>query len=198
MSTLRETYDSIAAGFAARYADIPADLVPLMVSVSDHVGTSGLILDVGCGHGRDMAWFAARDNRVVGFDLSLAMLREAQGPRLQADMTQLPIRDGAADAVWCNAALLHLPKTIAPLALNEFHRALKPDGLLVVTVQRGSHDGPRRNETWNVTRHFSDYEPDEITEILEGVGFVVRTTSQSEGPTVTWVQTLSQRGRYPR
>ena len=96
------------------------------------------VLDVGCGTGilatriGEDGWGA----RVVGCDLSMGMLRRAaarvRGAWVQGDALRLPLRDGALDAVVSTQAFHFLPDRRAALA--EFHRVLRPGGLLVIAM----------------------------------------------------------------
>ena len=72
------------------------------------------------------------------------MLRVAaeleRGPLVQTDMRRLPLGSRSADAIWCFAALGHLPPVAGLGALREFARILDR-GWLYVVVQQGA--GPR-------------------------------------------------------
>jgi ubiquinone/menaquinone biosynthesis C-methylase UbiE len=193
---LRRTYDLIASDFAAQNAVMPANLMVLADRLRRHVGSHGLILDIGCGHGRDTAWLERFDGRVIGLDLSFQMLKRAQqitrGRLAEMNMKKLGIRDSCADGIWCNAALLHLPKVQAPLALAEFRRILHSGGMLIVTVQQGIYEGVRygKNNAW--TRHFSEYQPDEIRALLAANHFSVSDQlTNPGGGSGTWLQTVA-------
>jgi SAM-dependent methyltransferase len=96
------------------------------------------VLDLGCGPGRHAAGLARRGARVVGLDLSRALLlaaREAGAERLvRADMRSLPLRDAAFDAV------LNLFTSFGYFAadaeheavLREVARVLRPGGRFVL------------------------------------------------------------------
>jgi ubiquinone/menaquinone biosynthesis C-methylase UbiE len=95
------------------------------------------ILDVGCGTGI----FATRMHdvlgaEVVGCDLSEQMLAQARERSTavewaRGDVTQLPVGDSGVDAVVCTEAFHWFDQ---PAALAEFHRALRPDGLLLIAM----------------------------------------------------------------
>ncbi|HEV7465018.1 MAG TPA: class I SAM-dependent methyltransferase [Candidatus Dormibacteraeota bacterium] len=96
------------------------------------------VLDVGCGTGILAARIGedGRGARVLGCDLSMGMLRRAaarvRGAWVQGDALRLPLRDGALDAVVSTQAFHFLPDRRAALA--EFHRVLRPGGLLVIAM----------------------------------------------------------------
>src|SRR5262245_9576376 len=96
---------------------------------------SGAVLEVCCGHGRflDVLMGSHRVQRVIGLDISVAMLRAAwnKGHRLliQGSADDSPIRSGAMDTVASSGSglsFLHREQTYAELA-----RVLKPEGFFV-------------------------------------------------------------------
>jgi ubiquinone/menaquinone biosynthesis C-methylase UbiE len=193
---LRQTYDRIAPEFAARNALMPANLVALADRLARHAGQDGLILDIGCGPGRDTAWLERSGRRVVGLDLSFQMLKQAQrithGRLAQVNMKALGLQDDCAGGIWCCAALLHLPKAEAPLALTEFRRLLRAGGMLIISVQEGSFEGQRYSEREAVTRYFSDYQPGEMRALLADHQFsVIAQSADPGGWHGTWLQTIA-------
>lgn len=88
----------------------------------------GVLLDAGCGDGT----FTKRlmGETTVGIDLSkdaIQLAAHGGGPILWAvgDLTRLPVKDASADV------LLNL---FSPAHYAEFHRVLKPDGMLIKLV----------------------------------------------------------------
>ncbi|MEV7226188.1 MULTISPECIES: class I SAM-dependent methyltransferase [Polymorphospora] len=166
-------YDEIAERFAEINAEMPAGyLVP--AQEFGKLAEAGPILDLGCGAGRDMAYWADRGRRVVGLDLSLGMLRQAAArcgqPLAQGDMCGLPFRAGVFTGVWCSASLLHLPKALAPVVLAEVARVLRPGGVLMVALKEGGGEGWEDESFWNapggVTRFFARYASTEVDALL--------------------------------
>ncbi len=167
------TYDYIATRYAAR-ATYP--LEQELVRFRQMVPTDGLVLDVGCGPGQYARALEARGLRVVGLDLSLGMLRQAQatdtGRLVYADMRRLPVADEWTDGCFACASLLHLPRALAPQALLEFRRVLHPGGALYVGVKEGE------GEEWVVDqegqmRFFAYYRLEEIDRLIETAGFEI-------------------------
>jgi len=153
-----------------------------------------LILDVGCGPGRDMLAFAERGFRVVGIDRSAGMLREAArrgaGPLVLADMRRLPFARHAVNGVWACASLHHLPKTELPAALREIHRVLH-HGHVYLSVKEGQAETWRHNG--GEARFFAHYHPAEVELALERSDFHVlecRLTPDAGGRDLRWINAI--------
>lgn len=111
-------------------------LFPLLDAVLD---SRLRVLEAGCGTGRISRCIADRYRCTVdALDLSpRAMgLARAFGLKrlLQADVRQLPLRPGTYDAVLSLDVLVHLPEGEEVRALAEFHRVLRPGGVLVLRL----------------------------------------------------------------
>lgn len=51
--------------------------------IEAHLSSTATVLEAGCGHGRDMVWFAPRVDRYLGYDLSQGMIRIARETALR-------------------------------------------------------------------------------------------------------------------
>jgi SAM-dependent methyltransferase len=102
-----------------------------------HLAVPGaLVLDVGCGTGSLLPVLQASGYRPVGLDLrpeGIARLRTADPTAevLEGDAERLPFPDGSLDAVLALDVLEHVDDRAA---LREASRALRPGGLLLVSV----------------------------------------------------------------
>ena len=180
----RETYDRIAA----RYAAANAEMVPMVAAAAARflaeLGEGARILDLGCGHGRDMAWFEAAGARIVGADLSAGMLAQARarvdGPLVVLDMRRPALREGSFDGVWCNAAILHLPQRDVPQTLAQIRRVPAPGGLCFFSVQIGTGE-VRELQSYGepVARFFGRYGPGAFDALLEDAGFTLVAYQES-------------------
>jgi SAM-dependent methyltransferase len=120
------------------------------LDVLDGLLPTGPVLEIGIGTGAIAVPLAERGRRVIGVDLSAAMLarlraKDATG-RISvaiADGTRLPIADGSFGGGYCRW-VFHL---IAPWreAVRELCRAVAPGG--VVVVEPGGYTGGWR-EVW--------------------------------------------------
>jgi len=96
-----------------------------------------LVLDVPCGTGIIGDYLASRGFRIVGADISPAMLEVARERHhalglLRADLEAPPWRPGTFDAVVCARFLMHLPAESRPRVLATL--AGLTHGPLVATV----------------------------------------------------------------
>jgi demethylmenaquinone methyltransferase/2-methoxy-6-polyprenyl-1,4-benzoquinol methylase len=103
------------------------------------------VLDAGCGSGRLIPLVlqaVGAGGSLVELDFAPGMVDLARGKaedeRVQfivGDVHQLPFPDGRFDRVIALALLPHLDDP--GMALREFHRVLRPDGMLVIAHQLG-------------------------------------------------------------
>jgi SAM-dependent methyltransferase len=108
--------------------------------VLDQAGLSpGMrVLDVGCGNGLYLRGLRDRQVTALGCDLSMGMLRAADHPALvSADVTALPLRDGAVDVALAIHMLYHVPDREA--AIRELRRVVAPGGTCVAVTNGGRH-----------------------------------------------------------
>ncbi|MFI9361787.1 class I SAM-dependent methyltransferase [Kitasatospora sp. NPDC053057] len=104
------------------------------IVVEELAGTSGIVLDLGCGNGK----FVSRlhkdrpDLQVVGMDISAGILADVEKPVLVADAQALPFADDSADAVLALHMLYHVGDIEA--TIEELARVLQPDGVLIAST----------------------------------------------------------------
>ena len=114
------------------------------------------ILDVPCGYGRHSAALARRGFRVIGVDLSRAMIAEArrrwtEGPRLrfiQKDMRRIRAA-GEFDAVinmYTSFGYFSARENVA--VLRRLTRALRPGGLILIDHRDPDHDARLPQRLW--------------------------------------------------
>jgi SAM-dependent methyltransferase len=125
------SFDGLAADWNTRIATDPLRFAPIDDAVArGGAPASGTWLDVGCGTAVTTRRLADRVERIVGFDLSREMLRQAPGgtPVVQADSAALPVASGSAAVVVLMNALLFPAET---------DRVLAPGGTLLWVSARG-------------------------------------------------------------
>jgi SAM-dependent methyltransferase len=149
------------------------------------------VLDAGCGPGRDARALAEYGLPVLGVDLSQGMLDEAgerTARRLPTgfvryalmDLRRLELPDASCRGVWASASLLHLPKRVAPRAMGELARVLRPGGPLALYLKQREGEQAEEEmrpypfgETTTSPRFFAYYAPDEARALVAGSGLEV-------------------------
>lgn len=110
------------------------------ITALERVAGHDPVLDVGCGAGKHLLWFADRDVDAVGIDVSPNAIRTARargldsGRLIVGDMFELPFRDGAFGAVHAVGTQLGLGRSLAGIRalLAAFARVTHEDGIAVV------------------------------------------------------------------
>ncbi len=142
------------------------------------VKPNGIILDVGCGTGRDTAVFKKHNFQTVGLDLTYEMLQKGKlngvdTPLVQADIEALPIKHGV-DGIWASASLLHIPKQKIPTVLDGFYSLLNYEGILYATVKQGLGDEWKEISYKKKAKRFFNYwQTNHWNDALENAGFKI-------------------------
>jgi len=133
---------------------------------------NALILDLGCGSGRDLRYFSSLDYNVVGLDYSFNLCELArqfsEQPVVFGDFTSIPFENNTFDAVWSIGSLLHIPRCLLRPSLSEIHRVLKPNSILITSIKEGCGE-----TTDSLGRYFAFYSRSEWQDILEESGYGV-------------------------
>ena len=134
-------YDRMAQAYweETQHRDLAADY-DLFLSHLEGGGPLDL-LDLGCGPGRDLRYFARLGHRAIGVDGSARfadMARANSGcPVLQQDLLALKLPAASYDGVFASASLFHVPPEGLPVVLASVHAALRPGGVLLALNPRG-------------------------------------------------------------
>lgn len=137
------------------------------------------VLEAGCGTGHFSKVLAERYGwQMYPADLGLEGLNYARGYGLerlaQADIRALPYHSGCFDAVVSMDVLVHLPRGEERGPVKEFHRVLRPGGLLAVRVSALDILRSRHSEFAHERQRFTRAR---LHAVLEAGGFrMVRST----------------------
>lgn len=136
-------FDHIEGRFKCTVAASDVRLRALLDTFTPCDGRS--ILDVGCGKGRFAAHLEAVGARVVGLDLSPAMLARAPiAAKVIGSASRLPFRNASFDGVALVEVLEHVAPTMVPRVLAEARRVLQPGGrVVIVDKNRNALDARR-------------------------------------------------------
>ncbi|MDX3309951.1 class I SAM-dependent methyltransferase [Streptomyces sp. NPDC054884] len=135
---VQEFFGARAAGWDDRFPDDGPAYAAAIGGLGLREGDR--VLDAGCGTGRALTPLRAAvgpSGVVVGVDLTPAMLkaavragRDRDGRLVLADVTALPLRSGALDAVFGAGLVAHLPRPEENL--RELARVVRPGGTLAL------------------------------------------------------------------
>ena len=139
-AALVAAYDAEAAAYGDE--EYPSDMQREWVArVLRLIPPGGTVLDAPCGMGKYFAMLATAGHRVAGADQSAGMLARARararGIAFSLEHTSLQDLSYADrfDAVLTIDAMEHIPPEDWPGVLANLHRAVRPGGLLYLTVE---------------------------------------------------------------
>jgi 2-polyprenyl-3-methyl-5-hydroxy-6-metoxy-1,4-benzoquinol methylase len=159
-------YDANAEEYSA--ATLQIDMNAIRSRFLSSVPPGALILDAGCGSGRDTVAFLRRGYSVTGFDASAKMAECASkytGQKCAVLRFQDMTFDREFDAVWSCAALLHVPKAEMSDVLGRIVRALKPGGVAYFSFIEGDDE-----RTSSDGRFYNSYTTELLRDLLHDVG----------------------------
>ncbi|PVZ15386.1 MULTISPECIES: bifunctional 2-polyprenyl-6-hydroxyphenol methylase/3-demethylubiquinol 3-O-methyltransferase UbiG [unclassified Pseudomonas] len=129
-----------------------------------------VILDFGCGPGRDLSALKARGHSPVGLDgcaAFVAMAREASGCEVwEQNFLGLALPAEHFDGVFANASLFHVPSQELPRVLAELHATLKPGGVLFSSNPRGEGQ-----EGFKGQRYGAFHSIEQWRQVMQAAGF---------------------------
>lgn len=100
------------------------------------------ILDIGCGSGRDLLWFAERGFLPTGFEQSPSLANLARKhsdcPVIEGDFSSFNFSDLQFSALVFVGSLVHASPEALPAILTSTCKALIPQGLLLITLKEGN------------------------------------------------------------
>ncbi len=127
-----------------------ADMTDARLRFSVYLPPKGIILDFGCGSGRDTKAFLDAGFRVDAVDGSAELCE------LASEYTGIQVRrmlfselDACKryDGIWACASVLHLPREELAAVTGKMETALKHGGVLYASFKYGTHEG-MRNGRW--------------------------------------------------
>ena len=162
MQRTLDYYDANAQAFFADTAGV--DMSALHARFLAGLPAKGLILDAGCGSGRDSKAFIARGYRVRAFDAAAELCRLAEahiGQPVQLRRFDEVDEIATYDGIWACASLLHLAEAQICDALPRLWAALKPNGVFYLSFKLGE------GERTSGDRHFTDATEDRLRRWLQ-------------------------------
>ena len=122
-----------------------------------------LVLDFGCGSGRDTKYFLEHSMHVEATDGSEELCRIA------SDYAGIPVKrmlfqelkeTEKYDGIWACSSILHLPKQELKAVLMKMVDALKEQGIIYTSFKYGDFEGERNG------RYFTDFTEDAFRDFV--------------------------------
>jgi SAM-dependent methyltransferase len=119
-----------------------------------YIPIDGLILDLGCGSGRDSKAFLDAGYKVVMIDGSEELCKIAEkltGQKAACCLFQTYRPDEIFDGIWACSSLLHLKKTEIHDVVKRLAQNLRQGGCFYMSFKYGTFSGERNG------RYFTDF-----------------------------------------
>lgn len=142
------------------------------------------ILDIGCGPGRDAKLFLSHGFDVTGIDISSKMIQVAKenapGGSFQVmDIESLNFPSETFDGIWANNSLLHIPKKNMPFVFQKMCEALKPNGILYVSLKQSEESEALMPDSRykGLEKFWAFYDQSELLTLLNKTNFQIIDTN---------------------
>lgn len=176
MNETVRAYNLDAAAYVEAGAVMPASVRADVEGFATRLGPDARVLEIGSGGGRDASLMEELALRVRRTDITpafVAILRE-RGHR--ADVVDPLVDDlaspeGAYDAVWANASLLHVARENLPIVLRRLAEVTREGGLLRIAVKEGDGDGWSTHGSISKPRHFTYWRAEGLRAVVEGAAW---------------------------
>lgn len=125
-----------------------------------------LILDFGCGSGRDSRYFLKKGYRVDAIDGSAEMVKVA------SEVTGIPVKQmlfneldetNKYDGIFACASILHVPYAELEDIFQRMLKAVKSGGIVYFSFKYGTYEGYRNG------RYFTDMNEERLESILHNI-----------------------------
>ena len=183
---VKSAYDKIGSDYQATRRLDSQDVLSLHL-LSDRLEKDSSVLDAGCGSGFPVSQMLAEKFDVTGVDFSLgqtgcARTRCPNATFVCADLANLPFHDSTFEAIVSFYALIHIPREEHQQLIENFHRILRPKGLVFLCM--GSGDLPSETADYLGAKMFwSHYDTRTNIGILEQSSFAVLSSEIVGDPT---------------
>lgn len=164
MNRTIDFYEKNAEAFSEGTLDV--DFAQVQERFAELLPERGLILDMGCGSGRDTKYFLSKGFKVDAIDGSEQLCRIAAvntGIAVRHMMFNELDENELYHGIWACASILHLPRPELADVLNRMIRALRRDGYIYTSFKYGDFEG-YRNE-----RYFTDFTESSFADFINDI-----------------------------
>ena len=172
--------------------DLPDERVARRTAYLQRLARDGrrLVLEIGCGPGRDGQAIATAGFDYTGVDLASASVETCRSLGLKAEVASvldLPFEDATFDAGWTMSTLLHVADEDLDQALAEIVRVLRPSAPLAIGLwgaTESSEEVWQDDSGFGPGRFFSIHTDDGLRAALEPHGTVEEWLTWDDGGTM--------------
>jgi len=174
--SVRHAYEVMADDYAKKFVDELATSKFDRSVIDDAFAgrsSSAVVMDLGCGPGQVASYLADSGTRMVGLDLTPAMLAIAHHAHtalllVGGDVLSLPLRSDSFDGIVAWYSLHNLPRAALPSALSELRRVLRRNGLLLLATRGGIGEEVVEHQWMGCVEQvvITYYQPAELTSVL--------------------------------
>lgn len=136
---LKQIYNKVSSDYTSRRADM---LLTPELDHFVHLLEGDVVLDAGCGPGRDAILLSQRGLNVTGIDIAESFITAATDRSsgtgvdfLVMNILQMTLPQESFFGIWCCAVLSHFREHEFKHALAEFSRILHKSGVLFFSVK---------------------------------------------------------------
>jgi SAM-dependent methyltransferase len=196
---VRDGYNAIAAKYLTNRSEESED-VQLLQELVDRLPKGAKVLDAGCGAGVPVAKYLNQFFDVTGVDFAEKQIHLARqlvpgAHFLCQDIIQLTLAESSFDAVCSYYAIIHIPRQEHKTLLLNFHRLLKPSGLMLLCM--GADDLEKDIHDYHGTRmYWSHYDAETNLNMVKECGFDIlwsRVVADSTSPGASHLFVLAQK-----
>lgn len=131
-----------------------------------HVAPGSLIVDAGCGSGRDSLYFKQNNYVVDAFDASEELAKKASELiQQQVNVSTFDTYSNStkASGIWCCASLLHVPRSSLLSSIKNLEKHLLTGGVMYVSFKFGDSERTQNG------RAFTDMNETSLQHLLQKI-----------------------------
>jgi SAM-dependent methyltransferase len=190
-----DTYNQRAQAFADKFDEIGARVEDIEDVFSVLKQENPIVLEIGCGNGRDAAEIVKRTSHYLGIDISEKLIELARIKVPTAKFTVADIESytppATLDAVFAFASLLHVNRVNLRAVLETLRTYLSSQGLIRISLKYAPSYQEKLQTDGFGQRIFYLYSSQDIEELGQGFTILKNDIVTMQGQ--TWLEVLLQK-----
>lgn len=195
-----EFYEKFAEDYRDRakggeYSKDRQDIHEWFKKVFSGVPKSAKIFEVGSGAGQDAEFLNKLGYAVQTSDVAESFIE------ILNDYNLNPVKfniikddfDNKYDVILASAVLVHLTPSEVKNAIEKIYSALNYGGIFVLSVKSETRHEWKKEDPSGLSRYFSHWTQEEITGLLEKIGFVEVSVETFEGQRSNWLRIVAKK-----